>query len=98
MRANRTLVRLAAALAVAGSMAVSGIAAAANSWGLPDEVEARFDAKVTDVLCVLGGDCPEDCGAGNRLLGLLQDDGTLVLAAQERGPLHRPDGRSHSLL
>ena len=98
MRANRTLVRLAAALAVAGSMAVSGIAAAANSWGLPDEVEARFDAKVTDVLCVLSGDCPEDCGAGNRLLGLLQDDGTLVLPLKNAGPFTGPDGRSHPLL
>ena len=90
MRANRTVICLAAALVFAGSMAVSGIAAAANSWGLPDEVEARFDAKVTDVLCVLSGDCPEDCGAGNRLLGLMQDDGTLVLPLKNAGPFTGP--------
>ena len=86
MRSDRMLVRLAAALVFAGAMAVSGIAAAANSWGLPDEVEARFEAQVTDVLCVLSGDCPEDCGAGKRLLGLLQDDGTLVLPLKNAGP------------
>ena len=86
MQSRRTLTHLAAALAFAGAMAVSGIAAAANSWGLPDEVEARFEAKVTDVLCVLRGDCPEDCGAGKRLLGLLQDDGTLVLPLKNAGP------------
>jgi hypothetical protein len=67
-------------------MAVPGIASAANSWGLPGEVEARFEAKVTDVLCVLSGDCPEDCGAGKRLLGLLQDDGKLVLPIKNAGP------------
>ena len=90
MRIHRNVTRLAAALAFAGAMAVSGIAAAANSWGLPDEVEARFDAQVTDVLCVLSGDCPEDCGAGKRLLGLLQDDGTLVLPLKNAGPFTGP--------
>ena len=98
MRAHRTITRFAAALLFAGSMAAAGVASAANSWGLPDEVEARFDAKVTDVLCVLSGDCPEDCGAGNRLLGLLQDDGTLVLPLKNAGPFTGPDRRSHPLL
>ena len=90
MRSHRTLTRFAAALAFAGAMAVSGIAVAANSWGLPDEVEARFDATVTDVLCVLSGDCPEDCGGGGRLLGLLQDNGTLVLPLKNAGPFTGP--------
>ena len=83
---HRALTRLAAVFVAAGAMVISGVAAAANSWGLPDEVEARFDAKVTDVLCVLSGDCPEDCGAGKRLLGLLQDDGRLVLPVKNAGP------------
>ncbi len=86
MALRGTLTRLAAVLAFAGAVTVSGIAAAASSWGLPDEVEARFDAKVTDVLCVLSGDCPEDCGGGKRLMGLLQDDGTLVLPLKNAGP------------
>ena len=90
MQAYRTITRFAAALLFAGSVAISGIAAAANSWGLPEEVEARFDAQVTDVLCVLSGDCPEDCGAGSRLLGLLQDDGTLVLPLKNAGPFTGP--------
>ena len=90
MQAHRTMTRFIAALLFVGSMAAAGIASAANSWGLPDEVEARFDAKVTDVLCVLSGECPEDCGAGNRLLGLLQDDGTLVLPLKNAGPFTGP--------
>jgi hypothetical protein len=54
-------------------------ARAAESWGLPGEQEARFEARVVDLLCELTGDCPADCGAGTRQLGLLRDDGTLVL-------------------
>jgi hypothetical protein len=34
---------------------------------------------VVDILCELTGDCPADCGAGKRQLGLLRDDGSLVL-------------------
>jgi hypothetical protein len=56
-----------------------GAGRAAESWGLPGEVEARFEAKVVDLLCELTGNCPADCGAGTRQLGLLQDDGRLVL-------------------
>ena len=56
-----------------------GAPRAADSWGLPGEQEARFEAKVVDLLCELTGDCPADCGAGARQLGLLKDDGTLVL-------------------
>ena len=59
---------------------------AADSWGLPGEEEVRFDAKVTDVLCVLSGDCPPDCGAGKRVLGLLKEDGELVLPIKNGGP------------
>jgi len=54
-------------------------ARAAEFWGLPDEEKARFEAKVVDALCELNGDCPDNCGAGNRQLGLLTDEGALVL-------------------
>lgn len=54
-------------------------AGAAQEWGLPGEETARFEAKVVDVLCELTGDCPTDCGGGARQLGLLTDDGRLVL-------------------
>ncbi len=58
---------------------ISGAAQAASSWGLPGEEITRFEAKVVDVLCELHGDCPADGGAGRRQLGLLTDEGTLVL-------------------
>ncbi len=57
----------------------AGAARAADSWGLPGEEIVRFEAKVVDLLCELTGDCPAQCGAGKRQLGLLKDDGILVL-------------------
>ena len=66
--------------------AISHAALAADSWNLPNEEEVRFDAKVTDVLCVLSGDCPPDCGSGKRVLGLLKEDGELVLPIKNGGP------------
>lgn len=60
----------------------------AQSWGLAGEEKARFEARVVDVLCELTGDCPADCGAGRRQLGLLRGaDGALVLAAKNGQPL-----------
>ncbi len=67
------------AMLLAGVALVTGAARAAESWGLPGEEAARFEATVVDLLCELTGDCPADCGAGTRQLGLLKDDGTLVL-------------------
>ncbi len=61
-------------------LALSTTAArAAEGWGLPGEEKARFEATVVDLLCEMTGDCPADCGAGKRQLGLLKDDGRLVL-------------------
>lgn len=61
------------------ALATTGTAHAADSWGLPNEEEARFEAKVVDMLCELTGDCPAQCGGGKHQLGLLMDDGKLVL-------------------
>jgi hypothetical protein len=44
----------------------------AESWNLYAEQPARFEAKVVDILCEITGDCPADCGAGKRQLGLLR--------------------------
>jgi len=44
----------------------------AKSWDLYAEKPARFEARVVDVLCELTGDCPADCGAGFRQMGLLR--------------------------
>jgi hypothetical protein len=54
-------------------------AIAAESWGLPEEEETRFEAKVVDTLCELTGDCPDKCGGGTRQLSLLTDAGELIL-------------------
>ena len=70
---------LKAAALVAAVLVSAGAARAAESWGLAGEQTARFEATVVDLLCELTGDCPADCGAGQRQLGLLKDDGTLVL-------------------
>ncbi|WP_417830699.1 hypothetical protein [Terasakiella sp.] len=55
-------------------------AMAAEEWGIEGEKTDRFEAKVVDVACELSGNCPDQCGKGKRQLGLLKDDGTLVLA------------------
>ncbi|MCH7793712.1 MAG: hypothetical protein IH900_01030 [Proteobacteria bacterium] len=71
--------QLTLAAVVAAALLTAGAARAAESWGLPGEEIVRFEAKVVDLLCELTGDCPAQCGAGTRQLGLLKDDGTLVL-------------------
>jgi hypothetical protein len=68
------------------ALVASGAARAADSWGLPNEEKARFDAKVVDMLCELTGNCPADCGAGTRQLGLLMDDGRLILPLKNQVP------------
>ena len=77
---------LIAALFAIAVFSFSHAVSAADSWGLPGEEEVRFDAKVTDVLCVLSGDCPPDCGGGKRVLGLLKEDGELMLPIKNGGP------------
>ena len=75
---------LIATLALLG-LNLAGPAGAANSWGLPAEEKVRFEARVVDILCELSGNCPAQCGAGKRQLGLLRDDGSLVLAMKNAG-------------
>ncbi len=58
---------------------LSPAAQAAEKWGLPGEEAVRFEAKVVDILCELSGDCPANCGGGTRQLGLLNDEGRLIL-------------------
>ena len=72
-----------ATLFCAGVMLAAGTAAqAAEEWGIEGEQTARFEAKAVDVLCELTGDCPPDCGGGKRQMGLLTDDGKLILVAK----------------
>ena len=59
----------------------------AKSWDLFGEEMARFEGKITDVLCVLTGDCPDDCGAGKRQMGVLRSaDGRFLLAVKNGQP------------
>lgn len=59
----------------------------ARSWNLYAEKPARFEARVVDLVCEFTGDCPDDCGAGKRQLGLLRTaDDVLVLAMKNSQP------------
>ena len=64
------------------AMVVFAPAHAAEEWGIEGEEKARFEAKVVDIACELSGNCPANCGDGKRQLGLLKDDGTLLLVAK----------------
>ena len=59
----------------------------AKTWNLYAEVPAKFEATVVDLLCNLTGDCPSDCGAGQRQLGLLRTaDQVMVLPMKNNQP------------
>jgi hypothetical protein len=68
------------ALAVAVAMILPLSAKAAEGWGLIDEEVVRFEATVVDIRCELTGDCPAACGGATRQLGLVTDEGKLILA------------------
>jgi hypothetical protein len=60
----------------------------AKTWNLYAEQPARFEAKVVDLLCVLAGDCPDNCGDGRRQLGLLRAvDDVLVFPNKNSQPV-----------
>ena len=60
----------------------------AKSWNLFGEEKARFEGRVVDALCVLTGDCPEDCGAGARQMGIVRSaDDKFVFASKNGQPL-----------
>jgi len=54
----------------------------AKLWNVFGVEKARFEAKVTDTVCALTGDCPVDCGAGLRQMALIRvaDDALLVVS------------------
>ena len=77
MRALVTALFAIAALPAAAQDFSAG--STAKSWNLYAEQPAVFAAKVVDITCEITGDCPADCGAGARQLGLLRAaDGVLV--------------------
>lgn len=59
----------------------------ARSWNLFAEVPATFDARVVDVMCELTGDCPANCGDGDRQLALLRAaDDQIVMVLKNNQP------------
>lgn len=78
--------RLLFALVLGAAVSVLVPAQAADEWGLPEEEVVRFEAKVVDILCELTGDCAPGCGGGQRQLGLLTDEGRLVLPLKNFTP------------
>lgn len=60
----------------------------AKEWGLFGERKARFTATVSDAVCAVTGDCPEDCGAGLRQMVLIREaDSAMVLAVKNGQPV-----------
>ena len=45
----------------------------AKEFGLIEEEKATFSGKVVDLLCELSGDCPENCGNGERTMGIIRE-------------------------
>ncbi|WP_419905601.1 hypothetical protein [Kiloniella sp.] len=58
-------------------IAVTTSSFAANEWGIDGEEAKELNGTVVDLACELSGNCPAQCGAGKRQLGLLLADGTL---------------------
>lgn len=54
-----------------------------KAWGLSGEAKGCFSAKVVDLLCEITGDCPDNCGDGNRQLGLLRSDNGKIVYPQK---------------
>ncbi|CAN1541863.1 hypothetical protein MCEMSEM23_01797 [Rhabdaerophilaceae bacterium] len=63
-------------------LVAAGPVLGAEAWNIPHEKIAVLKGRIVDVLCTLKNDCPADCGAGRRQLGLLQADGKLRLIAK----------------
>ncbi|WP_424946055.1 hypothetical protein [Candidatus Spongiihabitans sp.] len=71
-----------AALFIFVVIGLSSNAYAAKSWGISNEVKAKFTGTVVDIACQLTGDCPDNCGAGSKQLGLQTNDQGLILVAK----------------
>ncbi|MEL6479971.1 MAG: hypothetical protein AAFQ75_00855 [Pseudomonadota bacterium] len=87
---NRIMIAALAALIAAPAAAQDfSEGSEAKNWNLAHgESKARFEAKVTDAVCALTGDCPEDCGAGLRQMVLQRvADGKTLLVFKNIQPI-----------
>jgi hypothetical protein len=73
---------LALILTAAGALIAAPAAFAAEKMNLPEEREYTGTATVVDVVCELTKNCPNQCGAGKRQLGLKTPDGKILMAAK----------------
>ena len=64
------------------SFLAAGSVHAAKSWGVTNEEEAIFTGTVVDITCELTGNCPENCGDGQRQLGLKTADQDVILVSK----------------
>ena len=64
------------------SVCLSVPAYAAKSWGVSNEVKAKFVGTVVDITCELTGNCPDNCGQSSRQLGLKTVDQGVILFAK----------------
>ena len=81
---NMTTNMMTTSILLTTAMLSAGPALAAKGWGVTGEQIDRFEGKVVDINCELTGDCPDNCGNGKRQLGVLKDDGTLVLVSKNQ--------------
>jgi hypothetical protein len=79
---------LAMALAAPATAQDFSAGSQASSWNLYAEQPAKFEAKVVDILCEIAGDCPDNCGAGKRQLGLVRSaDNALIYPNKNNQPI-----------
>lgn len=57
----------------------------AKEYGLEEEVKTTFSATVVDMVCEIAGDCTDNCGNGERQLGLLRDADNKLIAVLKNG-------------
>lgn len=76
----RKLSRL--SLACLATIGIPVAAHAADGWGIDKEKVVQLEVTVVDIACTLGKDCPEQCGAGKRQLGVLTAEGRLYPAVK----------------
>jgi len=91
MFARSLIAILALSLAAAGAHAADDGAfskgSIAQSWNLLGQENAFFKGRVVDILCELSGDCPANCGGGDRQLGIVREvDDVLVLVGKNGQP------------
>lgn len=57
----------------------------AKDFGLNEAIQSTFSAKVVDLLCEVAGNCADNCGDGNRQLGLVRDADNKLIAVLKNG-------------